>query len=124
MSERKLIHNAIYLTNTHKVYQLTSIDIQRFISMYMFPIEIIPPIAAVYLKEKHADVLQYLSEYILYNFSAPLDQPINKNELFNIIGKTITDTSTNIRELQEYDSDEVNEWHNAKLKEQANEQRR
>lgn len=113
----KLNHNEIYLTNIHKTYLLTSTDIERFIVMYLFPLEIIPPLAIVYLKEKHRHILEYLSEYILINNSSSEEAPINKEELGEIISKAIIETGINVGNLRKYDDEKVIEWHNIRVKE-------
>lgn len=113
----KIKHNEIYLTNTHKTYLLTSTDIVRFIAMYLFPLEIIPPLVIVYLKEKHSHILEYLSEYILINNSSSEEVPLNKEQLGDIISKAIIETGINVESLRKYDDEKVIEWHSTRLRE-------
>lgn len=122
MSEQKLVHNAMYFINANSIYPLKSIDIQRFISMRIFPVPMFAPIVSVYLKEKNARVLQAISEYILYNYSAPPEHPISREELFNIIGEAISKTGINISDLQTYSKEEFQQWYEwyvVQLKEQS-----
>lgn len=105
----------IYYNGGHTIYELGKRDIERFISMYLFPMAITPPLAILYLKEKHALIINSISDYILKNTVTKADSPITRDELYEIIFKALKVYEINIGEIRAYDEQEVLDWKDSYL---------
>lgn len=108
MNENKILH----YDGGHNIYELEKKDIERFISMFLFPISTMPPLAVLYLKQKNFLLLQYISEYILKNNETSASKPLTRDELIDIIYKALIENGVNIKEIRSFNEQEVIDWKN------------